>query len=188
VVAESRARAEAAGELIGVEWEPLPPVADMAEAGEAGSPLIHPEWGTNVAVSFTHAIGDPDAAFAGADVVVSETFRIQRYVGMPIEGRGVVALWDRRDGTLTTWNSTQVPHFVQQGLTTTLGLPPHKIRVIAPDLGGGFGTKAPGYAEDALVPIASIVLRRPATRTEDPRAHMPGAPHARHHPHTLALA
>src|SRR5437016_1857523 len=188
VVAESRARAEDAVGLIEVEWEPLPPVADMVEAGEAGSPLIHPEWGTNVAVSFTHAIGDPDAAFAGADVVVSETFRIQRYVGMPIEGRGVVALWDRRDGTLTTWNSTQVPHFVQQGLTTTLGLPPHKIRVIAPDLGGGFGTKASGYAEDALVPIASIVLSRPVKWIEDRREHMAGAAHARHQTQTIGLA
>ncbi len=188
VVAESRARAEDAVGLIEVEWEPLPPVADMVEGGEAGSPLIHPEWGTNVAVSFTHAIGDPDAAFAGADVVVSETFRIQRYVGMPIEGRGVVAVWDRRDGTLTTWNSTQVPHFVQQGLTTALGLPPHKIRVIAPDLGGGFGTKASGYAEDALVPIASIVLSRPVKWIEDRREHMAGAAHARHQTHTISLA
>src|SRR5881409_2849322 len=188
VVAESRARAEDAVDMIEVEWEPLPPVADMVGAGEAGSPLIHPEWGTNVAVSFTHAIGDPDAAFAGADVVVSETFRTQRYVGMPIEGRGVVALWDRRDGTLTTWNSTQVPHFVQQGLTATLGLPPHKIRVIAPDLGGGFGTKASGYAEDALVPIASIVLSRPVKWIEDRREHMAGAAHARHQTHTISLA
>src|SRR5881397_1626559 len=68
VVADSRAAAEDAVDLIEVDWEPLPPVVDMVEAGEAGSPLIHPEWGTNVAVSFTHAIGDPDAAFAGADV------------------------------------------------------------------------------------------------------------------------
>src|SRR5256712_6636424 len=122
VVAESRARAEEAVDVIEVEWEPLPPVADMVEAGEAGSPLIHPEWGTNVAVSFTHAIGDPDAAFAGADVVVSETFRIQRYVGMPIEGRGVVALWDRRDGALTTRNSAQGPTVVQPGPTAPLRL------------------------------------------------------------------
>ena len=67
---------------------------------------------------------------------------------MPLETRGVVAQWDRRDGTLTTWNSTQVSHFVQQGLAGALELPPHRIRVIAPDLGGGFGTKASGYAED----------------------------------------
>ncbi len=188
VVAESRARAEDALELIEVEWDPLPPVVDMIRAAAPGGPLIHPEWGTNVAIGFTHAIGDPDAAFARADVVVSETFRIQRYVGMPIECRGVVAAWDRRDGTLTTWNSTQVSHFVQQGLTVALDLPPHKIRVIAPDLGGGFGTKASGYAEDALVPIASMVLNRPVKWIEDRREHMGGAGHARHQTHAIALA
>src|SRR2546430_1986033 len=87
VVAESRARAEDAVDLIEVEWEPLPPVADIVGAGEAGSPLIHPEWGTNVAGSLTHAIGHPDAAVARADLVVSEDFRIQRYLRTAIEGR-----------------------------------------------------------------------------------------------------
>ncbi len=188
VVAESRALAEDAVALIEVEWEPLPPVVDMVRAAEPGGPLIHADWGTNVAVAFTHGIGDPDAAFARADVVVSETFHIQRYVGMPIECRGVVAAWDRRDGTLTTWNSTQVSHFVQQGLTTALGLPPHKIRVIAPDLGGGFGTKASGYPEDALVPIAAVALGRPVKWIEDRREHMSGAAHARHQIHTISLA
>src|SRR5438477_3372440 len=172
VVAESRARAEDAVALIEVEWDPLPPVVDMVRAAEPGGPLVHPEWGTNVAVGFSHAIGDAEAAFARAEVVLSETFSIQRYVGMPLEGRGVVATWDRRDGTLTTWNSTQVSHFVQQGLTAALALPPHKIRVIAPDLGGGFGTKASGYPEDTLVPIAAIVLKRPVKWTEDRREHM----------------
>src|SRR2546422_920177 len=131
--------------------------------------------------------GDAARALASADVVVEETFRIQRYVGMPLEGRGVVAVWDRRDGTLTTWNSTQVSHFVQQGLVTALELPPHRIRVIAPDLGGGFGTKASGYAEDALVPIASIVLSRPVKWVEDRREHMMSAAHARHQTHTIRL-
>jgi carbon-monoxide dehydrogenase large subunit len=188
VVAESRALAEDALDLIEVEWDPLPPVAEMVAAAEPGAPLIHPEWGTNVAIGFTHAIGDPDGAFARADVVVSETFRIQRYVGMPLECRGVVAAWDRRDGSLTTWNSTQVSHFVQQGLTTALGLPPHKIRVIAPDLGGGFGTKASGYAEDALVPIAAVALGRPVKWIEDRREHMSGSAHARHQIHAISLA
>src|SRR5213594_2258787 len=188
VLAESRAAAEDAVDLIEVDWEPLPPVVDMVRAGEPGGPLVHEEWGTNVGVGFSHSIGDADAAFARADVTVSETFHIQRYVGMPLEGRGVVAAWDRRDGTLTTWNSTQVSHFVQQGLTTALGLPPHKIRVIAPDLGGGFGTKASGYAEDALVPIASIVLSRPVKWIEDRREHMEGAAHARHQTHAIGLA
>src|SRR5712691_9389531 len=188
VVAESRARAEDAVALIEVEWDPLPPVVDMVRAAEPGGPLVHPEWGTNIAVGFSHAIGDAEAAFARAEVVLSETFSIQRYVGMPLEGRGVVATWDRRDGTLTTWNSTQVSHFVQQGLTTALGLPPHKIRVIAPDLGGGFGTKASGYPEDALVPIAAMALGRPVKWIENRREHMSGAAHARHQIHAISLA
>src|SRR5881296_202635 len=188
VVADDRGRAEDAVEAIEVEWAPLPPAVDMLTAGEAGAPLVHPDWGTNVAVGFSHAIGDAGRALAGADVVLEETFRIQRYVGMPLEGRGVVAAWDRRDGTLTTWNSTQVSHFVQQGLTTALGLPPHKIRVIAPDLGGGFGTKASGYPEDALVPIAAIAVGRPVKWVENRREHMSGAAHARHQTHTIGLA
>jgi carbon-monoxide dehydrogenase large subunit len=187
VVADSRARAEDAAEVIDVVWEPLPVVADMLAAGEPGAPLVHPEWSTNVAVGFTHGIGDAERALAAADVVLEETFRIQRYVGMPLETRGVVALWDRRDGTLTTWNSTQVSHFVQQGLVTALELPPHKIRVIAPDLGGGFGTKASGYPEDVLVPLAARALNRPVKWIEDRREHMMAAAHARHQTHTIRL-
>jgi aerobic carbon-monoxide dehydrogenase large subunit len=188
VVADSPARAEDALERIEVDWEPLPVVADMVAAAEPGSPLVHADWGTNVAVGFTHAIGDADRVFAGAEAVFTETFRIQRYVGMPIEGRGVVAQWDRRDETLTTWNSTQVSHFVQQGLVTALELPPHRVRVIAPDLGGGFGTKASGYAEDVLVPLAARALGRPVKWIEDRREHLMSAAHARHQTHRISLA
>ena len=188
VVADSAERAEDAVDLIEVEWDLLPPVVDMTRAAEPGATLIHPEWGSNVGIGFTHSIGDADRAFAQADATVAETFNIQRYVGMPLEGRGVVAAWDRRDGTMTTWNSTQVSHFVQQGLTGALGLPPHKIRVIAPDLGGGFGTKASGYAEDALVPIAARILGRPVKWIESRREHMSGAAHARHQVHAISLA
>ena len=188
VVAEDRYRAEDGVDAIEVEWEPLPAVVDMQAGAEAGGPLVHEAASTNVAVGFTHAIGNVERAFASADVVMRETFRIQRYVGMPLEGRGVVAAWDRRDGSLTTWNSTQVSHFVQQGLTTALELPPTKIRVIAPDLGGGFGTKASGYPEDVLVPLAAIALNRPVKWTEDRREHMMGAAHARHQVHDIALA
>jgi len=188
VVADGPERAEDAVDLIRVEWELLPPVVDMTRATEPGMPLLHPEWGSNIGVGFTHSIGDADGAFARADVTVGETFHIQRYVGMPLENRGVVAVWDRRDGTMTTWNSTQVSHFVQQGLTGALGLPPHKIRVIAPDLGGGFGTKASGYAEDALIPIAAVALGRPVKWIESRREHMSGAAHARHQVHAISLA
>src|SRR5437016_12460630 len=185
VVADSPARAEDAVGRIAVDWEPLPAVVEMVAAAEPGGPLVHEEWGTNVAVAFRHAIGNVERAFGAAATVFTETFRIQRYVGMPLEGRGVVALWDRRDEALTTWNSTQVSHFVQQGLVTTLELPPNRIRVIAPDLGGGFGTKASGYAEDALVPIAARALGRPVKWIEDRREPMTSAAHApppNHHP------
>jgi len=188
IVADSPERAADAVDLIEVEWDLLPAVVDMRRAAEPGAQLIHPEWGNNIGIAFTHAIGDADRAFAEADATVAETFHIQRYVGMPLEGRGVVAVWDRRDGTLTTWNSTQVSHFVQQGLTGALGVAPHKIRVIAPDLGGGFGTKASGYAEDALIPIAARVLGRPVKWIESRREHMSGAAHARHQVHAISLA
>ena len=188
VVADCPERAEDSVDLIRVDWELLTPVVDMTRAAEPGAPLLHPEWGSNIGVGFTHSIGDADRAFAQADVTVTETFHIQRYVGMPLENRGVVATWDRRDGTMTTWNSTQVSHFVQQGLTGALGLPLHKIRVIAPDLGGGFGTKASGYAEDALVPIAAMALGRPVKWIESRREHMSGAAHARHQVHAISLA
>src|SRR5262245_5229574 len=188
VVADSPERAADAVARIEVEWERLPAVVDMVAAARPGGPLVHPEWGTNVAVGFRHGIGNAEKVFAAAPHVFTETFRVQRYAGVPLETRGVVAQWDRRDGRLTTWNSTQVSHFVQQGLAGALALPPHRIRVIAPDLGGGFGTKASGYAEDLLIPAAAMTLGRPVKWIETRREHMMGAAHARHQTHHISLA
>ena len=188
VLAESRAVADDAAELIAVDYEPLPVLSDPIAAGEPGAPVLYPAWGDNVAVRFTTGFGDPDGVFRAADVRVRERFDIQRYVGMPIETRGVVAQWDVRDGALTTWNTTQVVHFVQQGLVAALGLPAHKIRVIAPDVGGGFGTKANGYPEDLLIPAAAIATRRPVKWMESRREHMIGSAHARGQIHEIELA
>src|SRR6266511_2226527 len=132
VLAESRALAEDGGELVEVEYEPLPVVTDMVAGAQAGAHVLHPEWGDNVAVFFQTGFGDADAAFSTADVTVRERFDIQRYVGMPIETRGVVAQWASRDGSLTTWNGTQVVHFVQQGLLAADGLPLDTRGVVAP--------------------------------------------------------
>ncbi len=187
VLAETRALAEDAAEQVEVDYEPLAPVTDMMVAAEPGGPVIHSEWGGNVAVQFRTGFGDAVRALAEADVRVRERFYVQRYVGMPIETRGVVAQWDARDGSLTTWNSTQVVHFVQQGLVTAFDLAPHKVRVIAPDVGGGFGTKATGYAEDLLIPAAAIATRRPIKWTEDRREHMMAAAHARHQIHDIEI-
>jgi carbon-monoxide dehydrogenase large subunit len=187
VLADSRALAEDAAELVEVDYEPLPAVVDMVSAAEPGAPVIHAGWGGNVAVSFRTGFGDAARALAEADVRVRERFHVQRYVGMPIETRGVVARWDARDGSLTTWNATQVVHFVQQGLVAALGLPAHKVRVVAPDVGGGFGTKANGYAEDLLIPAAAIASRRPVKWTEDRREHMMASAHARHQVHDIEI-
>ena len=188
VIADSRALAEDAAELVEVDYEPLPAVVDMLAGAEVGAPLIHSEWGDNVALRFKTGFGDAEGAMKAADVRVQERFYVQRYVGMPMETRGVVAQWDARDGSLTTWNGTQVVHFVQQGLVAALGLPAHKVRVIAPDVGGGFGTKATGYPEDLLIPAAAIVCRRPVKWTEDRREHMMAAAHARHQVHDIEIA
>ncbi|HXJ78678.1 MAG TPA: xanthine dehydrogenase family protein molybdopterin-binding subunit [Candidatus Methylomirabilis sp.] len=188
VLAPSRALAEDAAELVEVDYELLPPVTDMVAACEPGVPLVHGTWGTNVAVQFETGFGDVGAAFAAADVSVKETFHVQRYVGMPIETRGVVALWDTRDESLTAWNGTQVVHFVQQGLMAALGMPAHKVRVVAPDVGGGFGTKANGYPEDLLIPAAAVRSRRPVKWIEDRREHMMASAHARHQVHEIEIA
>jgi len=188
VLASSRAVAEDGGELVEVDYEPLPVLADVMAAEQPGAPVLYPEWGDNVALSFKTGFGDVEAALRQADARVRERFVIPRYVGMPIETRGVVAQWDQRDGSLTTWNSTQVVHFVQQGLVAALGLPPHKIRVVAPDVGGGFGTKANGYPEDLLIPAAAIAARRPVKWTEDRREHMTGSAHARAQVHDIEIA
>jgi carbon-monoxide dehydrogenase large subunit len=189
VVAESRALAEDAAELVEVDYEPLPAAVALEAAAEADAPRVHGDLPTNVAVRFRTGFGDVAAALRDPGLVVArERFEIQRYVGMPIETRGVVAQWDPRDGTLTTWNATQVVHFVQQGLVEALGLPPHKVRVVAPDVGGGFGTKANGYPEDLLVPVAAMVCRRAVKWTEDRREHMIAAAHARGQVHHIELA
>jgi carbon-monoxide dehydrogenase large subunit len=188
VLASSRAQAEDGCERVEVDYEPLPVLADVVAAGEPGAPVLYPEWGDNVALSFKTGFGDVEAALRQADARVRERFVIPRYVGMPIETRGVVAQWDPRDGSLTTWNGTQVVHFVQQGLVAALGLPPSRIRVIAPDVGGGFGTKANGYAEDLLIPAAAIASRRPVKWTEDRREHMMGSAHARAQVHDIEIA
>jgi aerobic carbon-monoxide dehydrogenase large subunit len=188
VAASSRAVAEDGCELVEVDYEPLPVLADVVAAAEPGAPVLYPEWGDNLALSFKTGFGDVEAALRQADARVRERLIIPRYVGMPIETRGVVAQWDARDGSLTTWNSTQVVHFVQQGLVAALGLAPHKIRVIAPDVGGGFGTKANGYPEDLLIPAAAIAARRPVKWTEDRREHMMGSAHARAQVHDIEIA
>jgi carbon-monoxide dehydrogenase large subunit len=188
VVATDRYAAEDALERIEVAYEPLPPVVDVEQGIAPGAPLVHPDWGDNVSVAFSVRVGDPDGALPRAPVRVRARIRVPRYAGIPLEPRGVLAEpWPRADG-LTVWGSTQVPHWLQRTLGDALGLPVHRLRVVAPDVGGGFGTKCSIYPEDVLIPAVAARLGRPVKWVETRREHLQSATHSREQLHDAELA
>ena len=160
VLARDRYLAEDLLDLIDVDYEPLPPVVDVEAALAPEAPRLFEEWEDNVSVAFETVVGEPERALAGAAVRVCERFRVPRAAGVPLEPRGVVAALDPR-GRLTVWGSTQVPHWLQRTLAEALGLAPHRVRVVAPDVGGGFGTKCSIYPEDVLIPAVARQLMQP---------------------------
>lgn len=190
VVARTRAAAEDAVSAIRVEIEPLPAVTDPREAEQEGAPLLYPEWGTNVAVDMNR--GDPpetvEAAMRRARHVLAMEFRIQRLSGQPMETRGVVARWDAATGELTMWSSTQVPHHVRDGLADALGLRYEQVRVVAPDVGGGFGPKDHLYPDEVLTCLAAMRLGVPVKWIEDRREHFTATVQAREQLHRARLA
>ena len=187
LLADSRYAAEDALALIEVDYESLPVIVDVERGLLPSAPRIHPEWPDNVAVAFALKLGDPDGAFAAAPVVVRERLSMQRYAGIPLEPRGLLAVPGPR-GDVTIWSSTQVPHALQRALTEVLGLPAHQVRVIAPDVGGGFGTKVSLYPEDVLVPLLSQRLGRPVKWVETRREHLASATHSREQAHDVEIA
>ena len=188
LVATDRYLAEDALELIDVDYEPLPAVLDVEAALRPDAPLVHEAWGDNVTVRFATGVGDVAAAFARAAHVVRERFHVPRYAGIPIEPRGLLAQPAPAGGGLTVWGSTQVPHWLQRTLMDALGLPAHRIRVVAPDVGGGFGTKCSIYPEDVLVPVVAVRLGRPVRWIETRREHLQSAMHSREQVHDVELA
>jgi aerobic carbon-monoxide dehydrogenase large subunit len=171
VVATDRYLAQDAAELIGVDYAPLPAVADVAAAAAAGAPLVHEALGTNVAAEWRQQVGDPEKTFREAEVVVRATLRQARGGAQPLETRGLVARW--ADGQLTVWAAIQMVHRHRRFIARQLGLPEEQLRVIAPpDVGGGFGTKGQFYPEDILVPALARRLGRPVKWIEDRREHL----------------
>jgi carbon-monoxide dehydrogenase large subunit len=171
IVAESAALARDAADLIEVEYDPLPPVADPERGLEAGTPLAHAELGTNEAFSWPLKGGDVDGAFGRAAHVVKVRLDHNRLAGAPMEPRGVLARYDTGSGELTLWLTTQNPFLSRADLAAVLGFPEHKLRVIAPDVGGGFGVKGPLYREEIVAAALARQIGRPvrwmSTRTED---------------------
>src|SRR5258706_637773 len=170
VVADNRYIAEDALELIDVDYELLPVVHSLEVAAGPEGPLVHEDVPGNVAAHFVQNVGDPTSVFAQAPHVVRETIIMERGAAMPMECRGVLARWEPYDGMLTCWISTQGPIPIRNGLAAIFHLPEHKVRVIAPDVGGGFGTKIMlFYPEEILTPFAAIQLGRPVKWIEDRR-------------------
>ena len=180
VIASDRYTAADAAELVEVDYEELPVITDPEKAIEDDSPLVHEAIGTNVCV--VSPIGDAaaaDRAFAEADVVVRQRMINQRLIPNAIEPRGAIAEYAPGPETLTLWTSTQIPHLVKFLLAATVRFPEHKLRVVAPDVGGGFGSKLNIYAEEFLVSLASISLERPVKWVEERRENYLATTHGR---------
>src|SRR5256714_726927 len=179
VLASSRAAAEDAGERLEVRYDSLPPVLDMEKAIETGAPLIHEELGSNLSYDMKIAAGDIEAAFREAEVTIKQRLIQQRLIPIAIEGRGVLADYKKFTGKLTVWSSTQIPHFVKVWLAVILGIPESNVRVVAPEVGGGFGSKIRVYPEEILTALASRRLGRPVKWIEDRNENVKATHHGR---------
>jgi aerobic carbon-monoxide dehydrogenase large subunit len=184
VVAESRYAAEDARALVDVAWEPLPSVQEPTAPGPA---RVHEDVPDNLAGRVTLAHGEVAVALQAAPRRASLTLRIGRAGGQPMETRGVVAEYSAMAGLLTVWASSQVPHQVRQFICEVLGLEPHRVRVVAPDVGGGFGAKLIVYPEDVLIAFLALRFGRPVRWLEDRLEHMLTATQERTQVHTVEV-
>jgi carbon-monoxide dehydrogenase large subunit len=179
VVATDKYAARDAVDLVMVDYEELPVVVDVEAAITDGAPVIHEQFGTNVAYKLTAGEGDIDAALAGADKVITQRILNQRLAPIAMEPRGVLARYLPGEQELTIWTSTQIPHLARTQLAIMLGMPENKLRLIAPEVGGGFGSKLNVYAEEALVAWISIQLSKPAKWIETRRENIQATIHGR---------
>ena len=179
VVADSQYLGEDARDAIDVGWRTLPGVGDAEIALDAGAPRLYDDWPDNVAATFEAEMGNLDQALNEADVVVTERFRIQRHFACPLETRGVLADWEPGRDELTVWTSSQIVHIARDLLAKVLNLPEHRIRVLIPQVGGGFGSKFHFYPEEVAVPLASRAVGRPVKWVEDRSESFLATVHAR---------
>jgi aerobic carbon-monoxide dehydrogenase large subunit len=188
VVATDRYIAEDALELIEAEFDELPALVDTEAALLPNAPRLYEEWGDNVMLTFHVSGGDVERAFREADVTIKEEIRSGRFTGTPIETRSVVASYEANTKTLTVWDTTQIAHPISTLIEDTIALPQLKVRVLAPRIGGGYGQKWSFYAEEVLIPLLSILTRRPVKWVETRREHMVGTIHAREQIHSIEAA
>ena len=167
VVAESRAKAEDAAELVKIDWEVLPAVTDAETALDPATTVIHESLGDNLTWRRNADFGDIEAAYAEADHIVEETYVFARHTGVCVEPRAILADWNPGEGQLTVWHNNQCPHMVQNILATHFHLDEHRVRVIARDVGGSFGIKVHTYADEIATVGLSLLLKRPVKFVAD---------------------
>jgi len=180
VVARDRYAAEDAAALVSVDWELLPAALDLVDPTRAGV-VVHEAAPGNVLLARRFESGQVEEALAAAAVVIERVFRTNRQSASPLEGRAGVADWSPGEGRLTLWLGTQVPHLVRHALAEMLALPQNRIRVVAPDVGGGFGVKAVLYPEDVALCLLAMRLGRPVKWVEQRREGFLASAHARDH-------
>jgi aerobic carbon-monoxide dehydrogenase large subunit len=189
VVAVDRYTAEDAAALIDVEYRSLPLEMDLEKALQDGAPRVHADVPNNLASHFVQVSGKPDEAFARAEHITRIKVQVDRSTAAPMECRAVAARWDAVSGELTIWDGTQAPISVRGGIASVFELDEDKVRVIAPDVGGGFGQKVLlFYPDELLVPMAAMQLGRPVKYIEDRRENFLGSSQERTQIHTIELA
>ena len=184
-VAPTRAEAEDLAASVTVDYETLDAVVDAPAARKPGGALVHEHWGDNLYIERTVEGGDIEAAAREAAITVSREYRMNRQSGSPLEGRAVLAYRDHRLDEVVVYASTQTPHTVRVAIAETLGIEERRLRVVAPDVGGGFGPKARLYPEEIILAALALELDHPVRWIEDRNEHLLTGAHCRDHHYKL---
>ena len=188
VVATDRYTAEDAAQLVDVDYDPRDVEVDIEKAVAPGAPLVHATHPDNIAAHFIQVSGNPDAAIAKAEHVTRIRVQVERSTAAPMECRAVAAVFDSVTGDLTVWDGTQAPISVRGGLASIFRLDEDKVRVVAPNVGGGLGQKVLlFYTDELLVPMAAMQLGRPVKYIEDRRENFVGSSQERTQIHYVEL-
>ena len=172
VLADDIYTAQDAVDLVDIDYEILPAVIDPAEALVGNAPVIHEHLGTNIVLRTLNAGGDLDGAFAAADCTISQQFDVQRLAPAPMEGRGLLVEYDSENDHLTVWDSTQHPHEIREHLSRLMDRPLDSIRLVCPDVGGGYGEKGCFFPEEIAIPHLAMKLGRPIKWVESRQENM----------------
>ena len=183
----SRAEAEDLAGQVMVEFEELRPVSDLSQSRDPAFPPIHPGWSDNLFLETQIDVGDVETARASAFVTLTRQYRMNRQAIVSLEGRGVVTYLDERSGELVVYSSTQFPHVIRTALANCLKMKERELRVVAPEVGGGFGVKNNLHPEEVALAALTRKIKKPLRWIEDRREHLIAAPHAREHRYEVTV-